>query len=591
VSRESTSWLDLIREALSQVTDEEWVEEAGKSWKEHADRPELLVTFYGPYDSGKSSLLKRLLVEDGTRVPPWLTISGRRETFRLSEVASGGLVYRDTPGIAGGDQLHETIAGNALLATDVLVLTLPPQLMTTARDEMLAVISGAFFNPLSPVPFPQEALQLVVARADELVTDPLDDQDGFRDSCQRKQAELNTLLRRHISNAALPQLPPVHVTCADPDGLNARKPQPRPDDYAEGADWDGVAELRRALQDLPQRRHSIRQAAAIRYWSRVAADVLAMVQTDLEQVKAAAEEADRERSHIQALDDQLTGIDHAARADLYTLVYNELRSITDTSALDNADAIRDEAQRRMDSASVAWISRWNLALGQLAQNAAAELNARAQRPGATAYSCYLDELLEVSAPVQPDQRAKSARTAISYLGQWIPRLGNEAFRLRMHMSAADARTELAQLRTLRSTDPGSYFGTQAGLADPAKALEAKKHLKHLELVEFVPLLIEFASLIWAEAEQRQLARKERERLAKLRDDVEQAATEITSRIVGQEQTRGAPQWSSAVQELRRLLRARMPPDALMASMQEQQDAISGLEATLSGLLTSPPSSL
>src|SRR5437867_870606 len=93
-------------------------------WDAHAKREGVVVTLFGPYDSGKSSLLKRLLVDDGRTMPDWLTVSGRRETFELQEVVLLGIVIRDTPGIAGGNEQHEVVAREALLLTDVIALVL-----------------------------------------------------------------------------------------------------------------------------------------------------------------------------------------------------------------------------------------------------------------------------------------------------------------------------------------------------------------------------------------------------------------------------------------------------------------------------------
>ena len=115
-------------------------------WEAHASRDHVVVTFFGPYDSGKSSLLKRLLVDDGKPVPDWLTVSGRRETFEPKEVSVAGLVVRDTPGIAGGNELHEAIAKEALLLTDAIALVLPPQLVTSDRESLVAVFNGRRFR-------------------------------------------------------------------------------------------------------------------------------------------------------------------------------------------------------------------------------------------------------------------------------------------------------------------------------------------------------------------------------------------------------------------------------------------------------------
>jgi hypothetical protein len=588
MSETAIRWLDAIRSAVREIAGEEQAAEAENDWQRHACRPCPVVTIYGPYDSGKSTLIKRLIVEDGTPVPAWLTISGRRETFELGEIESEGLTYRDTPGIAAGDDRHELIADEALLTTDALVLVLPPQLMTTGLKHMLSIITGIFYNPETPMPYPEGALLLVIARADEMAADPLDDLDGFRDTCQRKKEELLALLQRHADPATMRQLPPVHVISADLDGLNAKKRQPAPDDYPPGVPWDGISALLSALQTLAQRRDGIRQAAANRYWSWITAQLRDRCDEELSRVTAAAGEARRERAHIEALEEQLNGIAAAAEADLRALVRDELRSITDGSPIDDPEAMRAEAERRLDLTASAWLGRWSVALSQLAQSAAGELTARAQRPGAAAYRQYLDELLKDPAPTRSRASAESTLTMISHLSQWTPQIGSLSFKLHTGMSAAEAHAELARIKALHGADLTDYFSSGTGFSGPEQAADARKHLKHLELTEFVPLLVEFSAIIWGQATQRRLEREERDRSTKLREDIEQAAKEISDRILDQGHSPAAHGWHAAVHDLRKLLQGRMPPESLLASMQQQQLVLTTARITLTGLLATAP---
>ena len=54
-------------------------------WNDFYQKEKPVVSIVGPYSAGKSSLIKRLLVQEGYNVPDWLTISGRRETFELNQ--------------------------------------------------------------------------------------------------------------------------------------------------------------------------------------------------------------------------------------------------------------------------------------------------------------------------------------------------------------------------------------------------------------------------------------------------------------------------------------------------------------------------
>ena len=95
--------IDAVRDWLSRLPG------GGSPGGEHAadwdafarvDRP--VVTLFGSYDTGKSSLLRRLIADGGGTAPAWLTISARHETFEVNDVEVGGCVVRDTPGFAVG---------------------------------------------------------------------------------------------------------------------------------------------------------------------------------------------------------------------------------------------------------------------------------------------------------------------------------------------------------------------------------------------------------------------------------------------------------------------------------------------------------
>ncbi|MCC6644963.1 MAG: GTPase domain-containing protein [Polyangiaceae bacterium] len=164
----------------------------------------MVVTLFGPYDSGRSSLLKRLFVDDGKPVPDWLTVSGRRETLEPQEVSVAsvaGLVVRDvrdTPGIAGGNELHEAIAKEALLLTDAIALVLPPQLVTSVtsdRESLVGAFNGRRFGCAARSAFAERGLPIVLSRMDEAGAMPRDDSRGYRELVERKQRELSDLLR------------------------------------------------------------------------------------------------------------------------------------------------------------------------------------------------------------------------------------------------------------------------------------------------------------------------------------------------------------------------------------------------------------
>src|SRR3954468_1135296 len=73
------------------------------------------LALFGVWNAGKSTLLKRLLVETGRPIPDWLTIAASPETNFVGETdILEDVVALDTPGISAGMSLHEGEAAAAL---------------------------------------------------------------------------------------------------------------------------------------------------------------------------------------------------------------------------------------------------------------------------------------------------------------------------------------------------------------------------------------------------------------------------------------------------------------------------------------------
>ena len=160
-----------------------------------SERP--VVTLFGAYDTGKSAILRRLLVEQSLEVPEWVTISARHETFEVGTVEFRGIALRDTPGVAPGAEDARGVAntGHALAAvelTDVLVVVMNPQLPTAERDLMLGVLAGDW---------PAGSMVLVISRFDDAGVSPEYDLDGYHELAERKVNELEGVSRL---DAAMP---------------------------------------------------------------------------------------------------------------------------------------------------------------------------------------------------------------------------------------------------------------------------------------------------------------------------------------------------------------------------------------------------
>lgn len=569
----SAERIEQIRVAIEAIVGEDAAASITDRWQRFAEHPQPVITIYGPYDSGKSSLLKRLLVEDRTQVPPWLTVSARQETFEVNEIDSGGVTFRDSPGISAGNESHELIARDALAGTDALMLVLPLQLMTTGREQMLAIISGQFYGLVKPRPFPPGALLLVIAQADTAAADPIDDPEGYQANCQRKQEELRRLIEASIGKRKIP----IHVIAADPYGMTARQQQPHPQAYTGWADWDGIAGLRAAIQELTSQGEALRSSAQIRYWGHAGQGAAGQADQDLAKITLAADEESRHQEHIRGLETRLDGVDKAAVGELRLKVHNELRSITESVPYADSAAIQAEAMRRLGGAIEVWENRWRIQLTQLARDSAAELAARARRPGAAALAAYVENLLSAIGRTDPKISPALARDLVNQAGMWIPQVALQHFRHHMGMSPVQAQSELEQLKHLQNMDFAGYYS--AGYPTADQIVDMRHHLHEVEIAQVAPMLVQLGSLIWASARESQLAKQERERRAQLQAKIEKSASDITDHILDSG-------WNPAVDELRGQLRGQLHPDELLATMQAHLAQLISARKVLSDLLKS-----
>ena len=338
--------------------------------------PSPVVSVFGVYDAGKSSLLKRLLVDAGVAIPPWLTVSARRETFEVNEVEAFGCVLRDTPGIATGNTAHEELALEAVAGSDVVMLVMPPQLLTGDRDLTLSILSGAAFRPggLQMA----ASLLVVIAKLDEGAVDPVEDPFAYGEYVQRKRAEWQTLLESHgvgVTEA------PVFAVAADPFQRVGNDGAPAREDYdSEYRSWDGVAELVSALSKLPTHLTTLRRSAQARQlcwqlWARVEA-----IERTLNEIGATQNEAARNRQRFEIFSRKYQALCSLARNELDRTIAEELLTFARQGLMDT-----EAVANRLEDCITQWDKSQTAALDRLVSESQAELETRdrAQRARVT----------------------------------------------------------------------------------------------------------------------------------------------------------------------------------------------------------------
>ncbi|MET8318489.1 GTPase domain-containing protein [Micromonospora sp. NPDC005189] len=344
--------IDAVRNWLGRLPGGSLVGQYVDDWDAFEKLNSPVVTLFGSYDTGKSSLLRRLLVDSGGDVPDWLTISARHETFEVNEVAVGGCIIRDTPGFAVGasDIRARNNSRRAMAAvglTDVGIAVLTPQLATAERDVLQKLFTQGW---------PVGTMWFVISRFDEAGVDPEYDLVEYRELSDRKVRELRSLFE-------LDDRTPVFVVSQDPFQTAGPDTDLSRDTWDDFRGWDGMRDLANAFEAVsPSALPGWRQAAGQRYWTAVLDETLTELRRQLADYTARAEVAASGVVRRGVWESELDTLDRAAQASLDGLVEEVMRRSGEPNS--GADAPQAEIQRTLDE----WFTKHEVRLQRLQQS-------------------------------------------------------------------------------------------------------------------------------------------------------------------------------------------------------------------------------
>jgi len=334
MNEEVNSWIGQAWTALESIPGaSEAVAWERLRWEEFHSLDTLEVVVFGAYDAGKSSLLKRLLVDWHTPVPEWLTISGRRETFESKRVGAQGLGLTDTPGLGSGNGEHDDLTLGAMRLADAYLWVLPPQLVTTGKEHLLEILFGDVGIA--------EATVAVVARMDEAGVDPSDDVDGFTGLCSKKKKELSALV---AAASSAKQLRSIHCVVADPYQMVGNTPNPEPETYDIGRGWDGVEGLAAEVLALREQHGELRPQAGARFLRLLLSDVRDELVRLAEDLSLSKEGMDNEVDRHGLYEQRLDAMERQSRAELHRRIEDALLSHSRRGDA-GADSIRSLKKR------------------------------------------------------------------------------------------------------------------------------------------------------------------------------------------------------------------------------------------------------
>lgn len=480
----SERWVRRLREAIEAAAGPQSTADADTAWRQATGSGTVRVTLVGPWSAGKSSLIKRLLVEDGSPIPPWLTVSASRETYEIREAGSGTFTYVDTPGLGSDERRHDLIALSAVAATDLLVVTVTPQLLGTDVDRLAALVDGTAITPYGGEFFPPGALVVVIAKADMAGIDPVDDLDGFRAMVDRKRSAVVAALQRRVRG----ELPPIIAVVADLGGQYARNPQPSAAAFAEGLAWDGVQALRAALAAGDARR--LRAAAQVRHWARTGAVALEQATAAVAQSQDQLRRMEADRSRVLVLEEELAAVDASAASRLRDDIRDEMHTVIMQSSVDSTEQLAEKISERLNSSVATWHAESTSKLVALARRAQIELTPVAAGTDGQPSGAHVEQLVRHAVP--------APRGAEAQLTDFVAKglvLADKLQELRLGVKSADVPHHLSEYQSLVDRiHPDAYartlslLGIEGVLTNPQYAQELAGLQKHEGVSELISYL-------------------------------------------------------------------------------------------------------
>ena len=555
-------------------------------WHKLAKQNKVVVTLFGPYDTGKSSLLKRLLVDDGRPVPDWLTISARRETFEENEVEVCGVLVRDTPGVSGGNDVHEASADAALFRTDAVVVMLLPQLITGDHESsatIMSVINGSRFHCGPSQAFAPGGLFIVIARMDEGGAMPNEYLPGYEALVEMKRKELSKLLAAaRVDEARIS----IHVLAADWSAMVGNTPDATPAAYDTSRAWDGVDDFATSLRSLANRHDELRLWSERRFLRAHFGSVRQSLELTVKEDRLACAASANEVEALTLQAQRLKALIDDARASLEHRIAEEVQSAY-LRGDSNPDAVKAILRDRIGGSMERWWTAQDAAVKRLAEEIDTEIDQRHARPDWQAMINGLDD--EVFTKETQNRRESEWKQAdIQRISGKLRTAFREVTPVMLNMPMKTAKEELQRL-----TKAGSFqeYAKQSGrrrgtFRDAAHAKWAERAAQAEWVFDAaVPAVIEIAGLVVEIRDDGKAAEARISKRAELQKTVDMTATVLAENIWREWHDEGLPSALAAA-----LHEARASAEARSQTLQHQRQSAEQALATVQAVMSEDQSS-
>jgi predicted GTPase len=258
------------------------------------------VAIAGDFSSGKSSFIKRLLVEVNGEVPESLIIRADPTTEDAHRYRLAAVDIVDTPGFQSGRRGHDEKAVAATSAAALVIVLLHVNLLIGDTARLEGIVNG---TDTAPGKWPR--MLFLINRCDELGIDPLHDIAEFFNRRDRKAAELHAAL----SSRGIEVEPHhIHGVAADPfSAVGGQLPVTRAN-YDDNREWDGVDAFLKALRALSP--SDVARTNVLAALDNAALQLLELRSQTVKGSEGHRREADRHATLIRAMDECLDDAKH-----------------------------------------------------------------------------------------------------------------------------------------------------------------------------------------------------------------------------------------------------------------------------------------
>ncbi|KAA0110607.1 GTPase [Mycolicibacterium sp. P1-5] len=303
-------------------------------------RPSVAVA--GDFSAGKSSFIKRLLVEMEGEVPETLHIRADPTTDDVHVYQLGSVDLVDTPGLQSGRSGHDDKAVSATTNAALVIVLLHVNLLIGDTARLEGVVKG---TEAAPGKWPR--MLFLINRCDELGVDPLHGVGEYFNRRDRKATELHAAL---ASRGIDIERNHIHGIAADPFSAVGSSLPVTSAAYNANREWDGVGAFLEALRSLSP--SEIAQANAVAALDNAVAELLLLNTETRTEYEANRADAAKHDALIRALDECLDDAQHLSDTLEHTL--SEAVSRHTTNAISKIREVERGDDEKLAKAMASW---------------------------------------------------------------------------------------------------------------------------------------------------------------------------------------------------------------------------------------------